>query len=183
MSLVRPVVSTGHGKQGVVSQTFDGTFSWEPAGYLRRVKPMRGRRRSFAGATYYPHIHLAIDYICIEGTPVRAGKSGVISWQGKDSTGAYVVYVRIRRTANWDVTQIFYHLKANSFRYKTGASVARGATVALSGDTGYSTGPHLHAELVRTPAKTPVTEIYRKGLRYDMQPFIDGSARLREIAP
>jgi murein DD-endopeptidase MepM/ murein hydrolase activator NlpD len=184
MSLTRPVALSSSGSQGVISQKFDGTFSWEPAGWLRRGAPaMRGKRSKWVNSTAYAHIHLAIDYICAIGTPVRAVKSGIVVWQGKDITGAYVVYLRIRRSAKYDLTFVYYHLKADSFRFGIGQSVKRDATVALSGMTGWATGPHLHAELIRTSRGTPIREIYSKGIRYDPQPFINGTASLRSIAP
>lgn len=184
MTLLRPVTSTGHGKQGVVSQTFDGTFSWEPAGYLQSSNPKRGKRSTFPGAVKCPHIHLAIDYICIIGTPVFAVKAGTIIGQGKNAfDGAELLYLRLRRGTKFDVTALYYHLSANSYRYKIGTTVKKGNVVALSGNTGWSTGPHLHFELIRSPRGASVSDIFNQGLRYDPQPFISGTAKLSDIAP
>ena len=45
MALVRPVALAPSGSQGTISQRFDGQFSWEPAGCIRRVAPAaRGKR-------------------------------------------------------------------------------------------------------------------------------------------
>lgn len=185
MSLVRPVTSTGHGLQGTVSQPFDGTFSWEPAGYLlRRASADRGKRTKFSTARYYGHLHLAIDYIVIEGTPVRAMKSGTCIGHGKNPVdGAWLDYIRLRNGTKYQVVSLSYHLSANSYRHKIGAQVKRGATIALSGNTGWSTGPHLHQELIRAPRGASTSEIFSKGLRLDPQPFIDGRTSLKEIAP
>jgi murein DD-endopeptidase MepM/ murein hydrolase activator NlpD len=176
VSLLRPV------SIGPISQRFDGTFTWEKPGYLRRGAPAdRGKRTSFAGATKYAHLHLAIDYIVPNGTPVRAVSAGRITGQGKDTTGAYFVYLRIRRTPKWDVYFLYLHLQAGSFKHSIGSKVTKGATVALSDNSGLSTGPHLHVELIRVPRGEKA--IYSAGLRWDPQPFITGTALLRDIAP
>jgi len=184
VSLVRPVAMLNVPEhQGWISQRFDGQFSWEPAGYLKRRSPVnRGKRTKFSDAVYYSHLHLAIDYICVVGTPVRAMKSGVVVAQGKDVTGAYIQWIRLRRGAKYDVLSLSYHLKADSYKVRVGQTVKRGQTVALSGNTGWSTGPHLHQELIRVRRGAGVVEAFAKGLRVDPQPFINGLS-LKEIAP
>ena len=181
MPLLRPVALSPSGRQGEISQRFDGQFAWEPPGYFRRLAASQGRRSSFVGATRYQHIHLAIDYIVAIGTPCRAVKRGRIIGQGRDSTGAKFVYLRIRRGEKFDMTFMYYHL--DEFRHPIGTRLAKGDTVALSGNTGWSTGPHLHTELIRTPRGTALNQIFLTGLRFDPQPFIDGSVTLRSVAP
>jgi murein DD-endopeptidase MepM/ murein hydrolase activator NlpD len=39
---------------------------------------------------------------------------------------------------------LYAHLKVESIQYPVGARVARGQFIAESGNTGYSSGPHLH---------------------------------------
>lgn len=178
MPLYRPVGTSP------VSQGFLGAFAWEAAGYVRTDRPRRGARHRFSLKTEYRlHVHLALDYVCPEGTPVRAFKAGTIAGQGWDSSGAYLVYLRVRRGKKYDVTALYYHLKAGSFRFGVGDKVKKGQAVALSGNTGYSTGPHLHTELIRSRRGAGLSEIYREGVRFDPKPFIDGNALLRDIAP
>lgn len=168
-----------------ISQPFDGAFSWEPYGFVRTDRKVhRGGRYSFnRKATYRSHVHLAIDYPTPVGTKVRAFKAGTVIAQGMDSSGAYFCYLRVRRGAEHDITALYYHLSQGSFRFPVGGKVRKGQTIALSGNTGFSTGPHLHVELIRSDRGATVSEIYREGIRLDPQPFIDGDARLRDIAP
>lgn len=178
MPLYAPVVAP-------ISQGFYGSFSWEPYGYVRNDKdPRRGKRYWFSrNATYRSHIHFAIDYPCPIGTPVRAMKAGTIISQGFDSSGAWLIYQRLRRGEEFDVIALYYHLKAYSFFHELNDKVRKGQKLALSGNTGYSTGPHLHQEIIRVPRGAPISQIYREGMRFDPKPFINGNARLRDIAP
>lgn len=74
-------------------------------------------------------------------TEVVAVKSGNVTKAGySESYGYYVGY----RT--YDGYDIFYaHL--NEIKCKESDVVEQGEIIALSGNTGYSTGPHLHYEI------------------------------------
>jgi murein DD-endopeptidase MepM/ murein hydrolase activator NlpD len=178
MPLYRPVAMSP------VSQGFLGAFSWEAPGFVRDLDVDRGARRRWTyRASYRTHVHLAIDYPSPIGTPVRAMKAGTIIGQGWDSSGAFLIYQRLRRGKRFDVVALYYHLRANSFRFGLGARVKKGQRIADSGDTGYTTGPHTHVELIRAPRGADLMQIYRDGIRFDPQPFLDGKAKLRSIAP
>jgi len=179
MSLLRPVAT------GPITQPFDGTFGWEPQGWLQRGTTPRGKRVKFLTAKYYPHLHLAIDYLVPTGTPVVAVKSGTIVAQGTETTfGEVFVLLRVRQGTDYQVLAFYTHLKAGSFRYEVGDSVTKGATLALSNASGRVTGPHLHFELRRGKrGARPLTSWGTDWVLYDPQPFIDGTASLKEIAP
>ena len=168
-----------------ISQGFEGAFSWEASGYIRRdPKPKRGKRSKFSmKAEYRAHIHLALDYPSPVGTPVRAMKSGTIIGQGVDSSGAWLIYQRLRRGKRHDVVALYYHLKYRSFQFPLGARVRKGQRIADSGATGYVTGPHTHVEIIRVRRGADLQEIYREGLRFDPVPFLEGKAKLTDIAP
>lgn len=183
MSLTRPVTSTGHGKQGVVTQDFDGAFSAERPGYFKAGKPGCGKRSRFAGSVYRHDFHGGIDYSAALGTPVFAAHDGKVVAQGSDpwSGNAWFVQLRIRRTATYDIHVLYYHLTAHSMRFAKGATVKEGQTIALSGNTGWSTDPHLHFQLVRMPRGTTPGKWF-ENMFFDPQPFIDGM-NLTKIAP
>ena len=56
---------------------------------------------------------------------------------------------------------LYAHLNTNTIRVKPGDHVQRGQYIADSGNTGYSSGPHLHFAVIRNaglrPESVPVT--------------------------
>lgn len=95
--------------------------------------PIRGTlTRHFSSA------HPGIDIAAPRGTPVRAIAGGTVVWAGwKNNGGGYVVVVEhpdgMRSTYN----------HTSKVTVGKGDEVAQGATIALVGSTGWSTGPHL----------------------------------------
>jgi len=84
--------------------------------------------------------HTGVDFACAVGTPVLAVADGKIenaSW-GK-SYGTQVVQ---KVDGGW---VIYAHL--NALRCKPGQVVKKGQIVGESGNTGNSSGPHLHFEM------------------------------------
>ncbi len=85
--------------------------------------------------------HYGIDIGCYEGTPVLATKDGVISHTGYDS--GYGNRVDITHQGGW--LSLYGH--NNRILVRDGQIVNKGDIIALSGNTGASTGPHIHYEL------------------------------------
>ncbi len=174
--LIKPV-------PGAITQTFEGAFPAERPGYLRTdVVPHRGKRTIFPGGKFRQDLHLAIDYDTDNGTPVKAMAAGPIVRQGIDSYSgnAWFVQQRIHRGPNFDIFMLYYHLQAHSLKFAIGHVVPQGVVLALADNTGWSSGPHLHAEMVRLPRGTSPGSWYG-GLRLDPQPFIDGRSLLTSI--
>jgi murein DD-endopeptidase MepM/ murein hydrolase activator NlpD len=86
--------------------------------------------------------HLGVDIAAGEGTPVSAADSGVVTWAAPIA-GGYGNMVMIDH-GNGYVT-VYAHL--SSFLTHCGAGVTKGQPIAYSGNTGNSTGPHLHFEV------------------------------------
>jgi hypothetical protein len=84
-----------------------------------------------------PTQHNGIDISCVRGTAVISLFGGVVTDRGNDSVRG--VYLGITKNG---VTEWFLHLTSSTV--KIGDSVMSGKMVALSGNTGKSTGPHLH---------------------------------------
>lgn len=82
--------------------------------------------------------HNGLDYGCPTGTTVLACDDGTISFIGDDPTG-YGHYVKI--VHSWGES-LYAHLQ--NHLVTLGFPVKRGQAIALSGNTGNSTGPHLH---------------------------------------
>ncbi|MBN1585192.1 peptidoglycan DD-metalloendopeptidase family protein [Candidatus Uhrbacteria bacterium] len=97
--------------------------------------------------------HRAIDYAAPTGTPVRTVGAGTVVFAGWG--GAYGNKVSVRHNATY--TTNYCHLSKISVRY--GSKVDQGQTIGLVGSTGFSTGPHLHYEMVKNGTKiNPLTE-------------------------
>ncbi|WP_410015340.1 murein DD-endopeptidase MepM [Sodalis sp. C49] len=108
----------------------------------RRLNPVTG------------HIapHRGVDFAMPVGTPVLAvGDGEVVVSKNGDGAGNYVA---IRHGRQY--TTRYMHLK--KLLVKPGQKVKRGDRIALSGNTGRSTGPHLHYEIwVNQQAVNPLT--------------------------
>ena len=95
--------------------------------------------------------HNGLDYGIPEGTLIRAAEDGVViraeldTQTSKNPKKGYGYNVRIRHPSG-SVT-IYAHIMPKGFLVKTGDIVKMGDPIAKSGNTGMSTGPHLHFEL------------------------------------
>jgi murein DD-endopeptidase MepM/ murein hydrolase activator NlpD len=94
------------------------------------------------------HNHLGTDFAVPTGTKVLAPADGVITGAGKGAGGEgnYVILDA------GEATHKFFHL--SKILVHANDQVSAGDAIALSGNTGYSTGPHLHWE--KRIAGTPV---------------------------
>ena len=88
-------------------------------------------------------MHWGVDLACPIGTTVRAADGGTVVFTGWG--GAEGNYIEINHQ-NGFVTR-YKHL--SKFLVSIGQKVYEGQTIALSGNTGFSTGPHLHFEVLK----------------------------------
>ncbi len=106
--------------------------------------PVQGRITSGFGPRNIPGLegfHAGVDIAVPEGTPVMASADGVVVAAGEH--GDYGMTVRISHGAGMET--LYGH---NSLLLvEPGERVRAGQVIALSGNTGHSTGPHLHFEV------------------------------------
>lgn len=99
----------------------------------------------------------AKDYIVPERTPVLAALDGTVVYVKQDSneTGTAQEYWfkgnRIVLQHNNGEYSAYEHLKHNGATVKVGQKVRTGQIIGYSGNTGYSTQPHLHFEVFKNP--------------------------------
>ncbi|MBB4784773.1 M23 family metallopeptidase [Streptomyces rapamycinicus] len=84
-------------------------------------------------------VHTGIDFPVSYGTPVMAATDGTVRTQWNDAYGNMVVLTSPDGTETW-----YCHLSSAKIRSGT---VKAGETIAYSGNSGNSTGPHLHFEV------------------------------------
>lgn len=108
----------------------------------RRLNPVTGRIAP----------HKGIDFSMPVGTPILAVADGEVVVSQRDGTAGNYIAIRHGR----QYTTRYMHLKKSLV--KPGQKVKRGDRIAISGNTGRSTGPHLHYEFwINQQAVNPMT--------------------------
>lgn len=112
---------------------FKGLRQTSPFGY--RIHPIFGTRR----------LHAGVDFAGGQGIghPIHAQAGGNVTYGGP-SSGGWGTYVRIRQGL---MDYIYAHL--NRALVSPGQRVSRGQLIGQMGNTGDSTGPHVHYEVRR----------------------------------
>jgi len=88
-------------------------------------------------------VHEGVDFGCPIGTPVFAAADGVVAIASP--VHGFGNYLRI--THGPHMFTAYGHLSAYAATPVPGAKVTQGQVVAFTGNTGNSTGPHLHFEI------------------------------------
>jgi len=104
------------------------------SGYGWRLDPVTKSSRQF---------HTGIDFACSYGTPVKAAQDGKVVFSG--DKGGYGKTIILRHPSGY--TTIYAHLSKASVNY--GEYVKQGEIIGYSGNSGRTTGPHLHFEIRR----------------------------------
>ena len=113
-------------------------------GFIRPVKS-----GSITATMYYSSgkYHGAVDFGVSTGTPVYAAADGIVvtsTWGGSDSYG---YYIKIKHYNG--LYTLYAH--GSSLVVSVGQEVKQGQLIMYSGNTGNSTGPHLHFEVRVSP--------------------------------
>lgn len=145
--------AAGGGGSGGGNANATGSFLWPVASYVYvssrfglRVHPITGEKKS----------HTGIDIASNQGTAVYASDGGSVTLAG--SNGGYGNCIMIDH-GNGYVT-LYGHL--SSISVSVGQTVSQGATIGAVGSTGFTTGPHLHFEVLKN------------GTRIDPEQFFSG---------
>ncbi len=93
-------------------------------------------------ATNKRTLHRGIDYAVNTGTPIYAPADGVVEVTRPSDTGSGN-FIRLQH--GYGFSSSYSHLQ--KFEVKSGAFVQKGQLIAISGNSGLSTGPHLHYEV------------------------------------
>lgn len=106
------------------------------------IKPLGGGRFTSGFGSRWGRMHKGVDWATPIGTNVYASSGGTVSIAGAVRGYGYAVYIN-----HPDGRQTRYgHL--SKVLVSPGQHVEQGQSIALSGNTGRSTGPHLHFEIL-----------------------------------
>lgn len=117
----------------------DPPSPWHRPAWGRLTSGFGWRRHPILG---YRQKHTGLD-IGIYYGPVRAARDGRVIYAGR--LGSYGNTVVIQHNSQFKT--LYAHL--SKIRVHAGQWVKSGTTVAISGNTGLSTGPHLHFEVIK----------------------------------
>ncbi|WJY26076.1 MULTISPECIES: murein hydrolase activator EnvC family protein [Sporosarcina] len=147
--------SSSHSSASSSSSSSNASSSYEPSVAAPPVSsgawtaPAHGRLTSSFGWRVHPIFHTkkqhrGQDISVPVGTTVSAAAEGVVSHAGP--MGGFGNLVMITHSIDGQIyTSVYAHL--SSIGVSTGQHVGKGEPIAKSGNTGNSTGPHLHFEI------------------------------------
>ena len=134
---IRRAESTPQG-QRMLNTAFTGGF----------LRPVSGRITSPFGYRHHPitgtyKLHTGIDIACRTGTSIKAAASGVVSKACYNRAYGYMIVVQ----HNGGYSTLYGH--CSKLLVHAGQQVKQGQVIAKAGSTGWSTGPHLHYQLMK----------------------------------
>ena len=124
-------------------QELDNFLLANPVNYTRISSPFTQMRWHPILQKY--RAHLGIDYAASIGTPVKAAGNGKVTFAGEK--GGYGNAVEINHAGSYKT--LYGHLKGFAKGLRSGQTVKQGQVIAYVGNTGLSSGPHLHFGLYR----------------------------------
>ena len=113
------------------------------------IWPVTGRITSEFGNRFHPVLdgflhHQGIDIANAMWMPIRATADGIVTFSG--TRGGFGIVVEIEHRRSGYTTRYAHLAEAN---VRVGTRVKRGDIIGALGNTGMSTGPHLHYEVRR----------------------------------
>lgn len=171
----------------------DFRYLWLPGDPRAQHEPERPYRAPFAVATNYPisqafpvgithttpDAYYAVDIAMPVGTDIYAARGGTVfevastNFRGGTDPDRDAAAANIVRIMHDDGTHAVYaHLNWNSIRVRPGDRVERGEYIADSGNTGFTTGPHLHFAVM-----------LNRGMRLESVPVTFEGPNFSEVRP
>lgn len=111
-----------------------------PCNYTSVTSPFGYRNSPTSGASTY---HQGVDLDINTGDPIYAARAGVVSFAGYGSAAGN--YIKINHMDGF--SSVYMHL--DSLSVSTGAIVNQGQMIGRGGNTGVSTGSHLHFGIMK----------------------------------
>lgn len=122
-----------------------------PVSFMRVSSTFGMRRDPVLGFT---RLHAGIDYAAPVGTPIHAAGDGVIKFHGWQR--GFGNFIAIQNSPS--ITTEYGHMSRFAPGLRVGSRVTQGEVIGYVGQTGWTTGPHLHYEvLVHGKPQNPLT--------------------------
>ena len=115
-------------------------FSYQDRLDQKFMYPINTRITSYYGPRW-GRVHEGLDFAAPMGSPIRAVSSGRVVYSGWATGYGYVVIIEHQK----GLRTLYAH--NSKLLVSVGESVGRGEVISRSGNTGNSTGPHLHFEV------------------------------------
>ena len=140
----------------ITNKGVSGNFGW-------RLHPILKRQE----------FHTGIDLVATEGTPVYATANAIVEFAGYNSNGYGYMVILIH---NFGFKTVYAHLLRKDV-LQVGNFVKKGELIGYSGNTGASTGPHLHYD-VRFVNKTLEPSYFLNLNRKNMEKLFNQERRV-----
>lgn len=126
-------------------------------------------------------MHYGVDYGASEGTPIFVMEDGIVieSRLSTAANGGYGEYVKVKHS-NGDVST-YAHMISGSRVVKKGEKVVEGQMLGKVGETGNTTGPHLHWEVAVNGAPVNPIVYVKNGMKVDKPRPVIRSAESRGV--
>lgn len=116
--------------------------------HIPAIKPVKGWISSGFGMRFHPILHIwrmhnGVDIAARVGTPVHASAAGIVIQAGRDGSYGNLIII----DDGYGYKTYYAELSAFAKGIKPGAKVKRGEVIGFVGQTGLTTGPHLHYEV------------------------------------
>ncbi|MDR3208845.1 MAG: peptidoglycan DD-metalloendopeptidase family protein [Rickettsiales bacterium] len=131
-----------------------GYYDEHGGGAIKSLKrtPINNARvtSSFSGNRRHPVLgftraHRGVDFRAATGTPIPSAGNGRVVSRGTNN--GYGNHIRIRHNATYET--MYAHMSRFQTGIGVGTQVRQGQIVGYVGNTGISTGPHLHYEIIK----------------------------------
>jgi murein DD-endopeptidase MepM/ murein hydrolase activator NlpD len=148
---------------------------------IQPVEKGKGRIASGFGQRFHPilkirRMHWGIDISAPKGTPIYATADGVVSFTGRQ--GSYGNLVKIDHGFGYQTR--YGHM--NSISVKRKQKVKRGQVIGYVGNTGLSSAPHVHYEVVKDNKRiNPVNFFYSDFTPEEFEKLLEIAARDNQV--
>lgn len=112
-----------------------------PIAAARLSSPFGQRKHPIFG---FSRLHRGVDFAAAPGTPVMSAGAGTIFYAGRK--GGYGNYIKVNHDNGYQT--VYAHLRNFAKNIHKGTRVKQGQVIGFVGNTGTSTGYHLHHEVI-----------------------------------